>query len=199
MFKLTFAFGIIGLLIFIKLITSVQRLLKNDEGAYIHLLMALMYVCWLPIPIVSFIKFQKYDFLIIGAIFGTLSLVIGIMVMILQASHLSYSKKEREEDPEFWNRADTWVLNGLIGSQAELLMGALKGLWIIIMTVSFILERDIVLSLFGVVFALLNSVYFLMLYNDAFKRESKIKLNMLVINIECVIWYTMMAIIILIK
>ncbi|MGY0692022.1 hypothetical protein ACW2QC_04415 [Virgibacillus sp. FSP13] len=46
----TIILGWIGILIFFIIIFTFQKLAKNDELGFLHLLMAFMYSMWLPLP-----------------------------------------------------------------------------------------------------------------------------------------------------
>ncbi|MET3322714.1 UNVERIFIED_ORG: hypothetical protein ABIC97_005867 [Peribacillus simplex] len=44
----TIILGWIGVLIFLIVVFSFQKMAKNNEYAFMHILMALMYAMWLP-------------------------------------------------------------------------------------------------------------------------------------------------------
>ena len=74
--------GIIGIIIFITIVATFQKLLRKNESGFLHLLMCFMFICWLPIPFVIYLKIRTYSFLFVGALFGTLSsLYVRIVVV----------------------------------------------------------------------------------------------------------------------
>ncbi|MTI67993.1 MAG: hypothetical protein FH753_15530 [Firmicutes bacterium] len=157
-----------------------------------------MFICWLPIPFVIYLELKTYNFLFIGALLGTVSLIIYIITMILQASHLSYSKGLAYENKDLWERNDDWMINGLLGSQVELLAGLLKGIWIIFLTLTFWLDGQIIFSIIGIVYSLFVVIYLLKLLDTSLIREIKIlkefPINPLVINLETSSWFLILLI-----
>ncbi|MTI71871.1 MAG: hypothetical protein FH751_16605 [Firmicutes bacterium] len=196
--KTTFFIGVLGIIISIIIVSTFQRLLKNNESGFLHLLMCFMFICWLPIPLVTYFELKTYNFLFIGALLGTVSLVLYIITMILQASHLSYSNRLAYENKELWRRNDDWMLNGLLGSQVELLAGLLKAIWIIFLTLTFWLDGQIVISIIGIAYSLFGIIYLLKLLDTSLIREIKIlkefPINPLVINLETTSWFLIILI-----
>lgn len=185
--------GIIGEIIFIIIIMTVKKLLRSNESGFLHLLMCIMYICWLPIPIVVNLKIGINNFLIIGTIFGTLSLILLSLTMLIQSSHLSYSAVKSNCDLELWNSRDEWVLNGLIGGQVELFALFLKSIWYIFFTIYFLINSQFIFFMLGVLFSLLSIFYLSMLIERSVikkvKYATKLKLNSLIINIETATWF----------
>jgi len=190
--------GILGIIIFVIIILIFQNLLKNNESGFLHLLMAFMFVCWLPIPVVTYIELKSYDFLLIGALLGMVSLIIYIVTMILQAGHLSYSAKISNEDSEFWRKSDEWMLNGILGGQVELLAGFLKGIWVIFFTIAFWLDGQILFAFISIMYSLFAIIYLLKLLDTSLVRGIKIfkilPINSLIINLETSSWFFILLI-----
>lgn len=198
MISATAVMGIIGIILFVIILGTFKKLLENNEGGFLHLLMSLMFICWLPIPFVVFLKLRSYTFLFVGAMLGTLSLIIFIITMIIQASHLSYSAKLSMKDNEDRNKTDQWIINGLIGSQVELLAGFLKGIWVIFLTVAFWLDGQILFALLGTIYSLFTIGYLFMLLDTSLIKEvkflKKFKLNTLIINLENASWFLILIV-----
>ncbi len=190
--------ALVGLFLFIYLILSLNKMHKNKQGALIHLILAMIYTCWLPIPIAYPLIFKESSFLIIASIFGSLSLVIGIIVMIVQASHLSYSVKHGEKETR-QDDINNWVLNGLIGSQVELYVGFLKAIFIGFVTTYFFSTGQFVLGAIGSLFFFINLIYLPMLIADNLNKEPKIKLNQIQMNLETLFCYTFLALVLVIS
>jgi len=188
----TFILGLIGVLLFIIILGSFQKLLSNNESGFLHLLMSLMFLCWLPIPLVIYMKMKNYDFLLVGTIFGMLSIIIYITTMLLQASHLSYSSKMQNSDLELWENRDKWMMNGLLGGQVELMAGFLKGVWTIFLTICFWLNGQILFFILGIIYSLLVFFYLSMLLDMSINKQipflKKMKLNSIMINLDNTSW-----------
>ncbi|WP_066499103.1 hypothetical protein [Abyssisolibacter fermentans] len=193
--------GILGIIIFIIIVTSFKKLLKNNESGFLHLLMSFMFICWMPIPFVIYLELKTYSFLFIGALFGTVSLIIYVITMVLQASHLSYSartSRTSNENKELWRKNDDWMLNGLLGSQAELLAGFLKGVWSIFLTIAFCLDGQILLSILGIIYSLFTIMYLFKLLDTSLIKETNIfkiiPINTIMINFETSSWFLILLI-----
>ncbi|MTI47915.1 MAG: hypothetical protein FH761_08745 [Firmicutes bacterium] len=190
--------GSIGIIIFISILFSFNKLLNKNESGFLHLLMTFMYICWLPIPLATFILLKSYSFMIVGTIFGVLSLLLLIITMVLQASHLSYSAKQNNGNPEMWNINDKWMMDGLLGSQIELLANVLKGIWIIFLTIAFWFSGQIIFGILGSIYSLITIVYLFMLINISLVNEipflKKVKLNFILINLETFSWYLVLLV-----
>jgi hypothetical protein len=190
--------SLVGIVLFVVIVLTFSRLLKKNEGGFLHLLMSLMYLCWLPIPITVRYMLKEYDFLVVGTVFGTVSLLTLILTMILQASHLSYSAIHYKENEVFWDTSDKWVLHGLLGSQVELLAGVLKGVWSIFVTACFWLRGDFIFFSLGIIFSLLTVAYLSMLIDSSLVRKISflkyMKLNFIVINLETFGWYLLLTV-----
>lgn len=167
------------------------------------MLMSLMYICWLPIPIVINLKMGVGNFLVIGTIFGTLSLVLLSLTMLIQASHLSYSAKKSNYDIELWNSRDEWILNGLLGGQVEIFALLLKGMWYIFLTVSFLNNDQIIFFIFGLLYSSLSVFYLSMLIDISLIKEvkfvKKLRINTFLINIETATWFSIVLVWLCIK
>ncbi|WP_425449408.1 hypothetical protein [Dethiothermospora halolimnae] len=198
MVNTSFFMGILGLVIFIIIVTTFQKLLKNNESGFLHLLMCFMFLCWLPVPLVVYIELKAYSFLFIGALLGTVSLILYIIKMILQASHLSYSARASNNDKELWREKNEWMLNGLLGSQVELLAGFLKGIWTIFLTIVFWLNGQMIFSALGIIYSLFTIIYLLKLLDTSLIKELKIlkvlSINTLIINLETSSWFLILLI-----
>ncbi len=195
---ITLIMGVIGILLFMFIACSFKRLLLDNESGFLHLLMSLMFICWLPIPFAIYIKMKEYDFLMIGTIFGVLSLLLFIFTMLLQAGHLSYSAKVQGTDKILWENRDEWMLNGLLGGLVELTAGFLKGIWAIFLTICFKLNEQTIFFMIGIVYCILTLFYLNMLFNSSINKKPKflkyLKLNTVVMNLENVVWFAVLLI-----
>jgi hypothetical protein len=141
---------------------------------------------------------KEYDFLMIGTIFGVLSLLLFIFTMLLQAGHLSYSAKVQGTDKILWENRDEWMLNGLLGGLVELTAGFLKGIWAIFLTICFKLNEQTIFFMIGIVYCILTLFYLNMLFNSSINKKPKflkyLKLNTVVMNLENVVWFAVLLI-----
>ena len=160
--------------------------------------MAFMYVCWLPIPIASYQILRDYEFLIIGTMFGVVSLGILILTMVLQASHLAYSAIHHDEDAEFWDKSDNWMLIGLLGGQVELLALILKGIWVMFIAICFWFRGDILSFSLAAVSSLFSVAYLINLLDLALVKKLRflklIKINSIVTNSETFAWFAFLTV-----
>lgn len=89
----TIIFGWIGVFIFFSIAVSFQKMSINNEFAFLHFLMALMYALWLPLPI-ALNESLNSDYLQIGTIFGLVYLFMLVIAMTLQTGHITYIVKK---------------------------------------------------------------------------------------------------------
>lgn len=88
------------------------------------------------------------------------------------------------------------MLNGLLGGQAELMAGVLKGIWIIFLTICFWLDGQILFFIFGIIYSVLTLFYLNMLFNESICKQipflTKLKLNTIIINLETTSWFAIL-------
>jgi len=194
----TAIFSVIGIILFLIIVLTYNKLLQNNESGFLHLLMALMYASWLPIPITVYRLLGDYKFLIVGTVFGVTSIVILILTMVLQAGHLTYSANRHKEDAVLWDRNDNWMLNGLLGGQVELLANVLRGIWVIFVTICFWLRGDVLLFSFGVIFSSFVCAYVMRIIDLSLVSEIRflklVKLNYIIINLETFGWFLLLTV-----
>src|SRR5690625_2029760 len=89
-------FGWTGILLFLAIIFTFQRMAKKNEYAFLHLLMAVMYAMWLPLPFVLY-QLLNSDTLLIGTVFGSTYLILLVVTMILQTGHIAFITKHNED------------------------------------------------------------------------------------------------------
>lgn len=198
MFTAVGTMALIGLLIFFFIVVNLKKLLQKNESGFIHLLYALMISCYIPMPFATYIKLNQYDFLLVGAIIGTVSLIIMLVTMMFQCGHLSYSGNHENENLELWKNRDAWMLNGILGGVVEIMSGFLRGLWMIFLTIALFLDRQIFVGIVAIVFSMFTFTYLIMSIDMALVNKipilSKIKLNSIVINLEMVLCFLGLAI-----
>lgn len=88
----TIILGWIGIVIFLIIVFTFQKLVKNNEFALIHNLMALMYAMWFPLPLTLY-QLLNSELLQVGTIFGLVYLILLVITMTLQTGHITYIVK----------------------------------------------------------------------------------------------------------
>jgi len=111
---------------------------------------------------------------------------------------LSYSTKLSYKNKELWRKNDDWMLNGLLGSQVELLAGFLKGIWITFLAFTFWIDGQVIFYIISIFYSLFTVIYLLKLLDISLNKEIKIfkilPINSLVINLETSSWFLILLI-----
>jgi hypothetical protein len=189
----TAIFSSIGCLFFVILVLSYKKLLQHNESGFLHLLSAFMFTCWLPLPLVSYLKLSEPAYLLIGTIFGTFSIAMFVITMVMQAGHLAYSARQMDSNPEMWEARDNWMLFGLLGGPYECFAGMLKGIWIIFLTLAFWQSAAYWIAVPGTLLSILSVGYLVKLLDSTTVKDipilKKIKFGTVLINLETVLWF----------
>ena|SRR5699024_2997815 len=115
--------GWIGVLIYLVIVLALQMIMKNNEFAFLHILMALMHAMWLPLPL-ALNEILNSGPLQTGTIFGLLYLFILVITMTLQTGHITYIVKQNE-DKSISNQQAEYMMTTL-SSPAEAFAGIFK-------------------------------------------------------------------------
>ena len=192
--------SIIALLFFFILGSTYQIFIKQKESGLLHLLLAFMFLFWLPLPYTVQKTLEEEGGLAVGTLFGTVSFFIFVITMVFQAGHLSYAVKHAQDHAQRWEERNDWMLNGLLGGTAELFAGFLKGIWTIFLTVAFFVNHQLVMGTLGIVYGLVGIIYLLLLVNQTSVREMPLldklyrKLSFIFFNVETASWNTALSI-----
>ena len=92
----TMIIGWIGVLIFLIIVFTYQKMAKNKEFAFMHILMALMYTMWLPLPLALY-QLLDSELLQVGTIFGLAYLIMLVITMALQTGHITFIVKHNDD------------------------------------------------------------------------------------------------------
>jgi len=130
----TVILGWIGILIFLTIILYFKRWQKNNEYAFLHLLMAIMYATWLPLPIV-FYQLIGSDTLLVGVMFGLTYIILLVIVMALQTGHIAFITKHNE-DGEITDVLGSYMM-ATLSNPYESLLGVFKCIWAIFVGIAF--------------------------------------------------------------
>ncbi|GGH85660.1 heme exporter protein D [Pullulanibacillus pueri] len=192
--------SLIAFIIFVVLIFSFKALLKRNESGFMHLLLALMFTCWLPIPLAVQKALGHPEPLLIGTGFGMLSLILLVFTMVLQASHLSYSAKQAmNHNQALWQERDNWMLGGMLAGTTELFADFLKGVWTVFLTVAFFAKGHSVMGVVGIIYSIVGVISVLLLINQTVVKEMPIlaklqsKLGFVYHNLETFVWYMVLT------
>ncbi|TFB22796.1 hypothetical protein E3U55_06050 [Filobacillus milosensis] len=181
--------GVVGLVLYLLIFLTYRKLIQNNEHGFLHLIMALMYAMWLPLPIVLY-QILNTEVLIIGAIFGMTYLIMMIMTMSLQTGHIVHIVKQ-EESP-IWNERAEWLMTTL-GSSVEGLANIFKAIWALFLAIAFWVNGSIVMAIILLVFQLVTIYYFINLLDQSlikrYKFLEKFKPNPLIYNIEAFLFF----------
>lgn len=194
MVQASIVLGWIGLIIYAIIFVTFQKMLKHKEHSLLHLLMAFMYSAWLPLPIVLY-QLLDFEALLVGTIFGYPYLIIMILSMSLQTSHIIHILKQ-DESIEWEERAE-WMMETLSGT-TEGLANLLKSIWALFLAMAF-WQIDQPIMAFSLLLFVLMGVYVLLLLirSNTYKQINilkKIKGNPIVFNIENIIFFTILMV-----
>jgi len=171
-------FGWTGILLFLAILFTFQRMAKNNEYAFLHLLMAVMYATWLPLPFVLY-QLLNSDMLLIGTVFGSVYLILLVVTMVLQTGHIAFIIKPNEGG-EITDRLGGYMM-ATLSNPYESLLGVFKCIWAIFLGITFWQHDEILMASLMLLFGLFVFYYlFIMLDASLVKRVklfAKVKPN----------------------
>lgn len=167
---------------------------KNNEYALIHILMAIMYAMWLPLPITLF-QLLNSDVLVVGTVFGFVYLLMLVSTMALQTGHISFIVKHNDDHAITDKHGD--YMMATLTNPYESLIGVFKSIWAIFLGITFWMSGEILMAILMTLFGLLLIYYlFIMLDASLVKRVnlfSKVKPNPFVINLETLFFFVILT------
>ncbi|KGX90121.1 hypothetical protein [Pontibacillus marinus] len=143
--------GWLGVLIYLIVIFTANKLLENGESALLHLLICFAFILMTPIPLFLSITNSNQIF-ILSSVFGYLFLIMIITTMALQVGHLSYSNKQ--QDKELWEDRDNWMIHGMLGDVYESIVNVVFHIWIMLLAIGFFLEEKFLMGILMTIFTL---------------------------------------------
>ncbi|WP_162785148.1 hypothetical protein [Bacillus sp. P14.5] len=186
--------GYIGITLFILVAVFFQKLNQNEEYGFLHLLMALMYAIWLPIPIAIY-KITENELLIIGSVFGIVYLSMLVITMMIQTGHLVHSVKEGRKSGS-WEERDTWMF-AAFGGPYEVFANVLKGIWALFLAIAFWQSGEFLMASLMSLFSLLSIYYLLLLVKTSMVNPitylAEIKANPYFINLETIAFFIVLV------
>jgi len=186
--------GYMGILIFMIIVLFFKKLNDNKEYGFIHLLMAFMYVMWLPIPIALY-KIINNPLLIIGTIFGFTYLVMMVITMIIQTGHLVYVVKQ--ENREIWQK-QTDLMFATFGGPYEVFANILRGIWAVFLAIYFWENFNVTMAILMTIYGALAVYYLLLVIKismvEHYNIFNRIKSNSIFFNIETLVFFIILII-----
>ncbi|MFD2045295.1 hypothetical protein ACFSTA_16545 [Ornithinibacillus salinisoli] len=186
----TMIIGWIGVLIFFVIVFTFQKMAKNKEFAFMHILMGLMYAMWLPLPLALY-QLLNSELLQIGTIFGLTFLLMLVITMALQTGHITFIVKHNDDKAITEKNAD--YMMATLSNPFESLAGVFKCIWAFFLGITFWNSGEMLMASLMFLFSLLFFYYlFIMLDTSLIKRVklfSKVKPNPFIINLEALFFF----------
>lgn len=186
----TMILGWIGIVIFLIIVFTFQKMAKNNEYAFLHILMAVMYSLWLPLPIALYTLLQS-DLLLVGTIFGTVFLVLLVTTMALQTGHIRFITKYHKEQP-IADEVGHYMM-ATLSNPFESLLGVFKSIWALFLGITFWQVSETYFALAMFLFSLFI-FYYLFITLDAslvkrVKLFTKLRPNPMIVNVESLLFF----------
>jgi hypothetical protein len=171
-------------------IFSVKKLMKGNEFGFIHIIFALMYATWLPLPVALY-QLLGSEVLFAGSLFAYLYLFMLIISMALQTGHINYLVKQNE-GKEISDEQGAYMMATLT-NPFESVAGVFQSIWALFLAIAFwengVLWMAILMSAFSLLF-----FYYLFMALDAslvnrIKLFSRVKPNTYFINLGTLIFF----------
>ncbi|WP_017186606.1 hypothetical protein [Alkalibacillus haloalkaliphilus] len=182
--------GWTGVILFSIMILTLSKMMKSNEYGLIHILMAIMYTLWLPLPIVLYMVVD-FDLLLIGAVFGSVYLLMIIVTMTFQTGHIAFllNYKGAQNDLELYGD----YMMSMLSKPFETYANVLKSLWALILAIAFWNTQELLMVILMIPFVILLSYYVAILINDSLVNSVKgirnIKPNPILINLETLLFF----------
>jgi hypothetical protein len=185
----------IGILIFLFIALTFNKFAKQNEYGFIHILMAVMYAMWLPIPLVLN-QLLNNEVLKVGMIFGTIYLSMMVITMTFQTGHIVHIAKEENLSTNREDRSNHMMAT--LSGPFELLANILKCIWAVFLSIVFWENNNFIMASIMSLFSLLI-VYFLILLLDSsllkrIKFLEKFKPNPYLFNLETLCFFLILTI-----
>ncbi|WP_117161855.1 hypothetical protein [Paraliobacillus sp. X-1268] len=186
----TMIIGWAGILIFLIIAFTFQKMVKNNEFAFLHILMALMYAMWLPLPLALY-QLLNSELLQVGTIFGLAYLLMLVITMALQTGHITFIVKQNDDMAIKDKQADYMMTT--LSNPFEGLSNVFKCIWALFLGITFWDSGEILMASLMFLYSLLLFYYlFIILDTSLIKRVkffSKVKPNPFIINLETLFFF----------
>lgn len=181
----TMIFGWTGVILFLFLSFSYQKLAESNEFALVHIVMAMMYATWLPLPF-TLNHILKIEYLQIGTIFGIVYLLLLVSAMTLQAGHITFIVKEND------NRGITDIqgeyMMFTLSNPLEATVNIFKCIWALFLALAFWNQNERIMTVIMLFFSFLIFYYLAIVLNTVMVKQMKlfswVKQNIYFTNLE---------------
>ncbi|MCM3637016.1 hypothetical protein M3152_04720 [Sporosarcina luteola] len=186
----TMILGWIGVLLYLIIIFTFKKMARSNEYAFLHLLMALMYAMWLPLPL-ALHQLIESDALLVGTVFGLAYLIMLVISMVLQTGHIAFISK-CNEDYSITEKHTEYMM-ATFTKPFESLLGIFKSILALFLAISFWKSDEYTTAIIMFFFGLFI-FYYLLITLDAslvkrVKLLSKVKPNVVIVNLETVAFF----------
>ena len=185
----TLILGWFGVFLFLIIVFSFRKLAANNEFAALHLIMAVMYAMWLPLPIALY-QLLDSELLLTGTIFGLTYLLMLIITMTLQVGHISYITKHHVDQKQGEYMMET------LSNPYEMLVNVIKSIWALFLAITFWKNDELFMAVMMTLFSLLLFYYLLLILQTSITKQikllSKVKPNPFLINIETLLFFILL-------
>lgn len=185
----TLILGWFGVFLFLIIVFSFRKLAANNEFAALHLIMAVMYAMWLPLPIALY-QLLDSELLLTGTIFGLTYLLMLVITMTLQVGHISYITKHHVDS----NQGE--YMMATLSNPYEMLVNVFKCIWALFLAITFWKNDELFMAVMMTLFSLLLFYYLLLILQTSITKQikllSKVKPNPFLINIETLLFFILL-------
>lgn len=189
----TIILGWLGIFIFLIIIISLRKLVKNKEYALLHLLMALMYAMWFPLPLTLYYLLDL-EVLLIGTVFGFVYLITLVIAMALQTGHIAYVSKQNDHLSA--NAANN--LMAMLSNPFEAIANIFKSIWALFLGLTFWTIGETLIARIMFLCSLLVFYYLCLAVNASVIKPitvfSRVKPNTIVTNVETFLFFFVLMI-----
>lgn len=186
----TIILGWIGILIFLIIALAFHILVKNNEFAFLHILMALMYAMWFPLPLALY-QLLNSKLLQVGTIFGLVYLIMLVITMTLQTGHIAYIVKLNDNKSITDKQGD--YMMATLSNPFEGLANVFKSIWALFLGITFWSNGELLMANIMLLFSLLIFYYLFIVLDKSLKKRikffSKVKTNTVLINFETLFFF----------
>ncbi|MGF3227257.1 hypothetical protein [Facklamia sp. P12932] len=181
----TIVLGWLGILLFLLILLSFKKMAKNNEYALLHLMQAIMYTMWLPLPF-AFYQLLDSDILLVGSVFGSVYLILLVVGVALQTGHLAFISKYNEDKKI--SDSQTNYMMATLSHPYEGLVNVFKCIWALFLGIFFFQNGETVMAGWMFLFGLFI-IYYLIIILEAsliirLSFFEKVKPNTIFVNIE---------------
>ncbi len=182
--------GWMGVFIFLVIGITFKKMAESNEFAFMHLLMAMMYAMWFPLPLMLY-KLLEPDIVLVGTMFGLAYLLSLVISMALQTGHIAFITKHNENQAISDNFGE--YMMSTLSNPFESLLGVFKSIWAIFLGIAFWQSGEFLMAGLMLSFSLFIFYYvFIMLDASLVKRIkilSKVKSNPYIVNLETLCFF----------